>query len=140
MNLSLIVIRYITFALIATAANLGVQRLTLMIDCTDLFFLMAMIFGTLTGLIIKYVLDKRWIFSDFTSGFRVHTQKFSLYAFMGVITTIIFWGTETFFWFTYKTQLMRELGALIGLAIGYFIKFQLDRRYVFKNSNLDIVK
>ncbi|MBB42136.1 MAG: polysaccharide biosynthesis protein GtrA [Rhodospirillaceae bacterium] len=140
MKMSLITIRYISFALIATAANLGVQRLTLMIDNSNQFFLLAMIFGTFSGLIIKYFLDKRWIFFDFTSGLRVHTKKFSLYVIMGIMTTIIFWGTEAFFWFTYKTQLMREFGALVGLAIGYFIKFQLDSRYVFKNFNLDNIK
>ena len=132
--------RYIVFAMIATATNLGIQRLILIIDGTNQFFFLAIIFGTICGLLVKYFLDKRWIFSDFSSGLSVNTKKFSLYAIMGIITTIIFWGTETIFWFTYKTHFMRELGALIGLTIGYFIKFKLDRRYVFKNFNLENLK
>ena len=32
----------------------------------------------------------------------------------------------------WQTDLMRELGAVIGLAIGYVVKFQLDKRFVFR--------
>jgi len=27
---------------------------------------------------------------------------------------------------------MRYVGGVIGLAIGYYVKYQLDKRYVFK--------
>jgi hypothetical protein len=30
---------------------------------------------------------------------------------------------------------MRELGAVIGLTIGYVVKYELDRRFVFTPSN-----
>jgi putative flippase GtrA len=49
-----------------------------------------------------------------------------------VITTLIFWGTETLFWLTWGTDLMRETGAVIGLAVGYVIKYNLDKRFVFR--------
>ena len=35
--------------------------------------------------------------------------------------------------------MMRELGAVIGLTIGYVAKYQLDRRYVFPDSRLEPV-
>jgi hypothetical protein len=31
---------------------------------------------------------------------------------------------------------MRELGAVIGLAIGYVVKYNLDRRFVFTDAQL----
>ncbi|MEL7013152.1 MAG: GtrA family protein, partial [Pseudomonadota bacterium] len=31
----------------------------------------------------------------------------------------------------WRTDLMRELGAVIGLTIGYVTKYQLDKRFVF---------
>ena len=32
--------------------------------------------------------------------------------------------------------MMRELGAIIGLGVGYLIKYHLDRRYVFTDTRL----
>ena len=55
---------------------------------------------------------------------------------MGIGTTSIFWVTETAFWFVWKTDIMREFGAIIGLSIGYTIKYRLDRRFVFTDARL----
>ena len=54
----------------------------------------------------------------------------------GVATTVIFWGSETLFWLVWKTDFMREAGALLGLAIGYVTKYNLDRRFVFTDAVL----
>ena len=136
MTLRTLVVRYTFFAIIATIANLGVQRLVLAYGDSGVFFALAVGAGTLVGLVIKYALDKRWIFYDLDTGVKAHGQKFSLYTAMGLITTAIFWGTETAFWLIWQTDLMRELGAVIGLSIGYIVKYQLDRRFVFKDSQL----
>ena len=74
------------------------------------------------------MLDKRWIFADTSSGVKAHGKKFSLYTAMGLVTTAIFWGTETAFWLIWQTDAMRELGAVIGLSVGYVVKYRLDRR------------
>jgi hypothetical protein len=37
-----------------------------------------------------------------------------------------------------RTDAMREIGAVIGLAIGYFVKYNLDKRYVFCNPLLRV--
>lgn len=137
MTLHVLVLRYAAFAVIATIANLGVQRLVLTQGNYGLTFALAVGAGTLVGLVIKYILDKRWIFYDLGTGVKAHGQKFSLYTVMGLITTAIFWGTETAFWLIGKTDLMRELGAVIGLSIGYIVKYNLDRRFVFTNSRLE---
>ena len=55
---------------------------------------------------------------------------------MGLITTAIFWGMETTFWLIWHTDMMRELGAILGLTIGYVVKYHLDRRYVFTDQQL----
>ncbi|MEM8802054.1 MAG: GtrA family protein [Pseudomonadota bacterium] len=136
MTLRTLVLRYTFFAVLATLANLGTQRLVLAYGDSGLVFALAVGAGTLVGLVIKYALDKRWIFYDLDTGVKAHGQKFSLYTAMGLITTAIFWGTETAFWLIWQTDLMRELGAIIGLSIGYIVKYQLDRRFVFKDSQL----
>ncbi len=85
---------------------------------------------------IKYLLDKRWIFDDAETGVQNHSRQFSLYTAMGLVTTAIFWGTETAFRLVWQTDLMRELGAVLGLAVGYVVKYNLDRRFVFTDRRL----
>lgn len=131
-----LVLRYAGFAVIATIANLAVQRLILLAGDSGAAFLMAMAAGTLAGLVVKYVLDKRWIFYDDAKGLAAHGRKFTLYTAMGLFTTAIFWGTESAFWIFWKSDVMRELGAVIGLTIGYVIKYNLDRRFVFTDARL----
>ena len=131
-----LVFRYSFFAIIASLANLATQRGVLWFGNSGLVFTLAVGSGTLVGLVLKYLLDKRWIFGDSTSGLKSHGKKFSLYTIMGIITTAIFWVSETVFWLVWKTESMREIGALIGLSIGYVVKYRLDRRYVFTNPRL----
>jgi putative flippase GtrA len=136
MTLPVLILRYALFAAIATVANLGVQRLVMRLGDATWVFLAAVFLGTLVGLVIKYVLDKKWIFFDAGTGLKQHGQKFGLYTAMGLITTAIFWGTESVFWFVWHTEPMRELGAVLGLAVGYVVKYRLDRRFVFNDAAL----
>lgn len=122
--------RYIIFCLIATLVNLGTQRVFIELIFQNKY-LIALLFGTLFGLITKYILDKKYIFFNYDVSIRSNSQMFTLYSFNGIFTTLIFWGTESFFYFVYQTTFAREMGALIGLSIGYLIKYQLDKRYVF---------
>lgn len=131
-SLKQLIIRYIAFAIVASFANLLAQRIVLYINDTYIYFIMAVAVGTLVGLVVKYILDKYWIFYDLSKGVKAHSKKFMLYSMMGLLTTVIFWGFEAAFWIIWKTDFTRELGAMIGLSIGYIIKFNLDKRYVFK--------
>lgn len=131
MTLSTLVARYAFFAVIATIANLVTQRAVLAADGGSVGFAAAVAVGTLVGLVVKYLLDKRWIFFDRDGRWAAHGRKFTLYTLMGLFTTAIFWGTETAFWLIWGTDGMRELGAVLGLTVGYLIKYWLDRRYVF---------
>jgi putative flippase GtrA len=129
-----LVLCYVAFAMIATACNLGAQRVILRLDPSGFGYYPALLAGTLVGLTIKYGLDKRWIFADRACTLAAHRRKLSLYMLMGVVTTAVFWGTETLFWLAGGTQTARETGALLGLSIGYLGKYHLDRRYVFTDA------
>ncbi len=131
MPLRTIVFRYALFAVIATVVNLATQRLVLQAMAAPYELFVAIFFGTLFGLVVKYVLDKYWIFGDRRSDIGTHGRQFSLYTLMGVATTAIFWGFEYSFYVIGGTDFMRELGAVIGLTIGYVTKFFLDKRFVF---------
>ncbi len=132
-----LLLRYGAFAVIATVVNLATQRVVLQFGDTGGLFAVAVGAGTIAGLFIKYLLDKRWIFYDIETGAKSHSRKFSLYTATGIVTTAIFWGSETVFWLIWQTDLMRELGAVIGLAIGYAVKYNLDRRFVFTDRQLE---
>jgi putative flippase GtrA len=136
MTLQTLILRYAAFAVVATIANLATQRLVLQFGDTGGYFAAAVDAGTIVGLVIKYIFDKRWIFYDLETGVKNHGRKFSLYTAMGLITTAIFWGTETAFWLIWQTDMMRELGAILGLSGGYVVKYNLDRRFVFTDRQL----
>jgi putative flippase GtrA len=132
-----LILRYAVFAALATIANLAIQRFVLQFGETGVHLAGAIGVGTIGGLLIKYVLDKRWIFYDRETGIKNHTRKFSLYTAVGLVTTTIFWGTETAFWLIWQTEQLRELGAILGLSVGYIVKYNLDRRFVFTDRQLE---
>jgi putative flippase GtrA len=131
MSLPTLILRYSAFAVLATIANLGTQRMVLAVGHAPGIFPAALLAGTASGLVVKYLLDKRWIFHDHASGLRAHRERFARYSLMGVATTALFWGTETTCWLIWQSDALREIGAVIGLLIGYIAKYHLDRRFVF---------
>jgi putative flippase GtrA len=122
---------YVAFAVVATVVNLATQRIVLGMGPDAALLMPAIAAGTLAGLVVKYWLDKRYIFADFSTGFAAHGRRFGLYSLMGLVTTAIFWGTEAAFWAIWGTHAMRETGAILGLSVGYWVKYRLDRAYVF---------
>jgi putative flippase GtrA len=129
-----IVVLYTLFAAVSTVINIGSQMISIWIYKGPLSVEISILVGTAMGLPLRYFLEKRYIF-NFTSKNLVHDGKlFVFYSAMGVITTLIFWGTEYAFHLVYDTDLMRYLGGIIGLSIGFYIKYQLDKKYVFVNS------
>lgn len=124
-------ILYTFFAILASFANLLTQRLVLSISKINLFYFLAITSGTLVGLIIKFFLDKSLIFFDKTKDIKSLGRKFTIYTTMGIFTTSIFWATETIFWLIWRQENMREMGAILGLMLGYILKYRLDKRYVF---------
>ena len=126
-------VRYILFAVLATLVNLGTQEMTIRIAPVAPLT-SSIIMGTAAGFILKYVLDKKWVFDDDYGGHRQEFQKIALYGVFSVLTTLVFWGSEVAFWMIWQTDLAKYTGAVLGLAIGYAAKFILDRTYVFREK------
>lgn len=135
MTTSGLIIRYAAFAAIATLCNLGAQRAVFAaLPEGAASLVVALICGTGAGLVVKYLLDKRWIFFDRSRALGTQARRFSLYTLTGVATTALFWGVESLFWALWETRQMREAGAVLGLTAGYVIKYQLDKRFVFRGD------
>lgn len=130
-----IAILYTLFAILSTIINIGSQMISIWVY-KGLYHIEISIFvGTVIGLPLRYFLEKRYIFS-FTSRSLAHDGKlFIYYCAMGVVTTLIFWGIEYAFHLLYETDFMRYIGGIIGLSIGFFVKYQLDKKYVFVKSS-----
>jgi putative flippase GtrA len=134
-----IAVLYTLFAVLSTAINIGSQMLSIWIYKGPLSVEISILVGTVMGLPLRYFLEKLYIF-NFTSKNLVHDGKlFVFYSAMGVITTLIFWGTEYTFHLIYDTDFMRYLGGVFGLSIGFYVKYQLDKKYVFVNSSNEAV-
>src|SRR5215210_671535 len=110
-------VRYVAFALIATLANLAAQEVVIRLAPVAPLTL-SILAGTVAGFVLKYLLDKRWVFADGYHGHREELQKVTLYGAFSVATTLIFWGFEIAFWSIWRTDLAKYTGAVLGLAIG----------------------
>jgi putative flippase GtrA len=122
---------YVIFAGFSTIVNIGSQILSMFIYRGDYEVIVSIFVGTLTGLPLRYFLEKRYIFSFESKNIKHDGQLFVLYSFMGVFTTAIFWGMEFLFHLIFARDFMRYVGGVFGLIIGYYVKYQLDKRYVF---------
>jgi putative flippase GtrA len=129
-----IAILYVLFAVLSTAINIGSQMISVWAYKGLFYIEISVLVGTAMVLPLRYLLEKRYIFS-FKSKSLAHDGKlFFIYSAMGVITTLIFWGMEYTFHLIYDTDFMRYIGGIFGLSIGFYIKYQLDKKYVFVNS------
>ena len=131
-----LVFAYAGFAVLATLVNLAFQFISLSVYAGSGALYVAMFFGTLFGLICKYVLDKKFIFHHKSATRAQDTKKFIIYSFFGGFTTIIFWLFELGFDALFESQAAKYAGAATGLAIGYTIKYFLDKNFVFKEHAL----
>ena len=124
-------LKYGVFAVIATLMNLASQEVMVRAYSGSYALYVALFFGTIAGLMSKYWLDKKYIFAFVTRSKRQSITIFTAYTLTGVLTTAVFWGFELSFEYWFGGKLARYLGATIGLAVGYVVKYQLDSRVVF---------
>lgn len=125
---------YVLFAALATLVNLLTQAGVVQVWTAPEAVYAAILAGTLTGLYTKYALDRRYIFSVARKRPAQEGRQFLLYSANGVFTTAIFWGSELLFMALFERPWMRYVGAVLGLAVGYWIKYRLDRRFVFETG------
>lgn len=125
--------RYIAFAVVASACNLGVQWLASAAWPWGAVVPVSMALGTAAGLACKYVLDRTWIFRFAPGSARAEVATAARYGATGLLTTALFWGTELAFHAASDHPAARYAGGAIGLALGYALKYQLDKRHVFRH-------
>ena len=117
--------------MLSIVINIGSQMLSIWAYKGLYYVEISILVGTaFFGLPLRYYLEKRYIFA-FTSQNLAHDGRlFIFYSAMGIITTLLFWGTEYTFHLVYNTDEMRYVGGIIGLAFGFYVKYRLDK-FVF---------
>jgi len=134
MNNQSLVFRYIIVCLISILINILTQDFITRFYIGFCSVTISIVVGTGVGLLAKYILDKHYIFCFRTRNNAHNAKTFALYTAMGLFTTIIFWGFEFGFHYIFETKEMRYFGGVIGLVIGYFTKYRLDKRFVFRTE------
>ncbi|MFX1533327.1 MAG: GtrA family protein [Promethearchaeota archaeon] len=141
---------YMIFAIVAIILNVTVQTLTevflktffsdfamiiieILTQPFELWFFICLGLGTLVGFVFKFIVDKFIVFEEKKLELEETTRQVVKYFFFAIFTTMIFWGTETLFHILWNAY---ALGAVIGLAIGYTIKFVLDSKFVFIDKQI----
>ena len=89
-----------------------------------------MIAGSAAGLVFKYILDSSIVFEGKKS---INIRTFVIYASFGACITPVIWIVEVMFLNIFGTVFMRDVGAFLGLGLAYYIKYEMDKRYVFKS-------
>lgn len=133
------IIQYAIAAIVATIANIGSQWLVVDVLGSGPWVIYgSVLIGTGVGLVSKFAMDKYLIFKDRSGGARAATQM-TLYIATGLFTTLVFWAIELGFHFAYGSEIMRYAGGVIGLAVGYTIKYVVDSKYVFRPLRAEVV-
>ena len=120
---SQIFVRYVLFAVVAGLGNLGAQEVAARI-LPQVPLMFPILVGTAVGFIVKYILDKKWIFQDSFEAHAQEVQKVLKYGVFSLATTLLFG----------QTVAAKYAGAVLGLGAGNWIKYQLDKTYVFKRA------
>ncbi|MEM7710344.1 MAG: GtrA family protein [Pseudomonadota bacterium] len=128
-------LRYVLAAVVSILANLLTQEATS--QALPLQPLMvAIVAGTLVGFGVKHVCDKLWTFREAYTTPLGEVRRVTVSGLFSVLTTLVFWGFELGFYAIWQTDTAKYLGAVLGLTIGYVIKYALDRRHVFQESTV----
>jgi putative flippase GtrA len=132
-NNTRLIVSYALFAIISILVNMLIQYLFFQFYMGEYYIFIGLFLGTIAGFIVKYYLDKKWIFYYKTKTIKKEFRTIILYGLMSVLTTIIFWGFELGFYYIFtETETAKYVGGIIGLIIGYTIKYFLDKKFVFR--------
>lgn len=125
-----ILARYALFCVIAGVMNILTQAAVFRLVSFQPLAV-SILAGTAVGFIVKYILDKHWIFFDDYGDVRGEVGKLFLYGAFSVAMTLVFWAFELAFLAVGGTQFSKYLGAAVGLAIGNSAKYLLDYHFTF---------
>ncbi|SLN65184.1 GtrA-like protein [Roseivivax jejudonensis] len=128
-------VRYAAAAAICVATNLAAQEAVVQ-AAPGAPLMVSIVIGTGVGFLVKHVIDKTWTFREPYITPAAEARRITLSGLFSVLTTVIFWGFELGFYVIWGTDAAKYTGAVLGLGIGYVVKYMLDRRMVFREATV----
>ena len=125
-----VIVRYALICASTSALNLLIQW-----GCTagaGLGVSLSLLIGTAGALVPKYVLDRNLVFAGHGADLSTDTGRFFLYASLGAAMTLLFWAIELGLVAAWDDPAAQYVGGAVGLLVTHALKYQLDRRFVFK--------
>lgn len=123
--------KYTAFAVLAITLNISVQMIVFHFYKGPFELFVGLACGTAAGMLVKFTLDKKYIFKYKAPDTGKNIITFIMYCLMGLITTCIFWSMEILFDYIFNNEPGRLTGGFFGLVFGYTAKYFLDRKFVF---------
>lgn len=87
--------------------------------------------ATIGAFLFKFAVDKWLLFKDHNPDIKNTMRQIVIYGMFAVFTTLIFWGFEFGFKLLFHFRFSEYAGGVIGLVLGYTLKFIFDSRFVF---------
>jgi putative flippase GtrA len=116
--------------------NLGVISLIQTFYCSTSPYNLPELIGSIVAVgityVTKFILDKFIVFKRKKIELKETSKEFFKYFGFAIITTIINISIQFILTNFFKTPL--EISVIVALSIGYFLKFLLDRKYVFNKE------
>ena len=91
------------------------------------------VLGVGIAYIVKFFLDKFVVFEKNNTNLKQTSKEFVKYFLFAILTTAINIGGQFFLYWAFSIDYI--VAGFFSLTIGYFVKFILDRRYVFIEGN-----
>ncbi len=134
---------YILFAVCSTILNFTVQKISEAVLYSfnsniltfslykniDIATLLKLGIATIAAFVFKYLADRFLVFKKekYTTA-QKEIAGIGLYTLFSVFTTLLFWAVQL----SFKVYFQLEyIGLILGLAVGYTLKFFLDKYFVF---------
>lgn len=120
---------YFLCVLLASSVNLGAQEI--------IFFFfsniwLAMFIGVGVGTVVKYITNKKFVFSYKPESKREEANTFAWYSFFGVFVAAFFFLIEYGTFKLWDYQYSRQIGAVLAMLVTTAIKYKIDKHIVFK--------
>lgn len=129
-------VRYALSSALATGTNIAVQKGVAWFACGRLSLYVTMLCGAAAALVVKYFLDKRFIFCYRPPSRSDGAVRVILYLTISFFAAAVFWAVEVSVQALFSFAAARYAGAAIGLILGYSLKYELDKRFVFTPNRL----
>jgi hypothetical protein len=125
---------YSFFVAVGITTNLITQLLVAKVLTQVFQIYIGMSLGALTSMLVKFQLDRHYIFLCRPSSLITRGRQFFFYSLFGIVNISCFWSAELTFHFLFQAPSMRYVGAFIGLIVGHALKYRVDKRLVFKDA------